>query len=98
MTKEQLTFNLKIVSDISDARSNVEQLQKIISNLGANVKPDLGVKFSNKFNAFFKEYDRFTKLQDTPNKSKSQLNTMEQSGNRLVEILKQLGDLTKKIN
>ena len=87
--------NMKVVGDISDARSNIDALQKSFSKL--KLPDKIGDNLSKKIGEFYKEYDKYQKKVAEGIKTQGDYNQVEKSLNRMRSLYQDIGKEAGKV-
>ena len=88
MADKEIRFVLKGIGDFSDIQSNVQTVQKAINQL--QLPKNLKTNFVNVFDSLDSELVKFQKHLDSGFKKKSDVTGLEQSGERIIKLFKQL--------
>ena len=96
MSDQEYTVRMKVISDISDAKSNVDALQKSFSKL--KLPDNIGDKLSKNISEFYKEYDKFQKKTTEGVKTQADYNQVEKSLNRLKTLYEEIGKSAGKVS
>ena len=87
--------NMKVVGDISDARSNIEALQKSFSKI--KLPDKIGDSLSKKIGEFYKEYEKYQKKISEGVKTQGDYNQVEKSLNRMRGLYQEIGKEADKV-
>ena len=95
MADRKFTVELEAVMNISNAKNNVDALQKAFSKL--KLPDKLGDNFNKKINEFTKEYEKYQKRVSEGIKTPGDLNAVDKSLTRMSVLYKEIGNDAKKI-
>ena len=94
MSDNTFTVTMKVLGDISDAQSNISNLQKSFSKV--KLPDKLGDNLNKKITEFYKEYERYQKKIGEGLKTQGDYNQVEKSLNRMNALYKEIGNEAKK--
>ena len=95
MGDNTFVVNMKVVGDISDARSNIDALQKSFSKL--KLPDKIGDNLGKKISEFYKEYDKYQKKISEGIKTQGDYNQVEKSLNRMRSLYQEIGKEAGKV-
>ena len=95
MGDNTFVVNMKVVGDISDARSNIDALQKSFSKL--KLPDKIGDNLGKKISEFYKEYEKYQKKISEGVKTQGDYNQVEKSLNRMRGLYQEIGKEADKV-
>ena len=95
MADNTFVVNMKVVGDISDARSNIESLQKSFGKL--KLPDKISGNLNKKITEFYKEYEKYQKKISEGVKTQGDYNQVEKSLNRMRNLYQEIGKEAGKV-
>ena len=92
---DTFTFMIKPITDLSDVKANVGEIQKAFSKL--KLPDKLGKNLTNELDRFDKAYKKFTDKQSTGIKTSGDVNGLTKASNEMLTSYQNIVDIFKEI-
>ena len=92
---DTFTFTIKPITDLSDVKANVGEIQKAFSKL--KLPDKLGKNLTNELDRFDKAYKKFTDKQSTGIKTSGDVNGLTKASNEMLTSYQNIVDIFKEI-
>lgn len=96
MNAQNLKLYIKAITDFSDVQSNVKNVQEVINRL--KLPDNLKNSFAGVFSGLEKETEKYQKLLNSGFKNKKDVTGLEQSGEKISQLLTKLHTQMSKIS
>ena len=96
MNAQNLKLHIKAITDFSDVQSNVKNVQEVINRL--KLPDNLKNSFAGVFSGLEKETEKYQKLLNSGFKNKKDVTGLEQSGEKISQLLTKLHAQMSKIS